>query len=113
MSDLTYVLYSGLTYCYSLPLVSRYWRFNEQSRAVDKDYPKPISVWGSAVPSSPKGAFLSDDGGERGERVARKMAVMNTLNKGEGWVWSIREREGASCRQYELSREKSDIILKG
>lgn len=42
----------------------RYWRFNEHSRAADQDYPKPISVWGTSVPSSPKGAFLSDDGGE-------------------------------------------------
>ncbi|KAM9471108.1 matrix metalloproteinase-15 [Clarias gariepinus] len=39
----------------------RYWRFSEESRAVDKDYPRPISVWDS-IPSSPKGAFLSDDG---------------------------------------------------
>lgn len=50
---------SGFTYFFK---GDWYWRFNEQSRAVDKDYPKPISVWGSAVPSSPKGAFLSDDG---------------------------------------------------
>ncbi|MBN3271106.1 MMP15 protein, partial [Polyodon spathula] len=35
--------------------------FNGDRRAVDKDYPKPISVWGG-IPSSPKGAFLSDDG---------------------------------------------------
>lgn len=43
----------------------RYWRFSEESRVMDKDYPKPVSVWGS-IPSSPKGAFLSDDGGESG-----------------------------------------------
>lgn len=42
----------------------RYWRFDEHSRAADRGYPKPISVWGSSVPSAPKGAFLSDDGGE-------------------------------------------------
>lgn len=45
------------------PPFCRYWRFSEESRAVDKDYPRPISVWGS-IPASPKGAFLSDDGGE-------------------------------------------------
>ncbi|XP_072517349.1 matrix metalloproteinase-15 [Salminus brasiliensis] len=50
---------SGYTYFFK---GDRYWRFNEQSRAVDRDYPKPISVWGSSVPVSPKGAFLSDDG---------------------------------------------------
>ncbi|KAG9352534.1 hypothetical protein JZ751_020948 [Albula glossodonta] len=48
---------SGYTYFFR---GDRYWRFNEQSRAVDKDYPKSISVWGG-IPSSPKGAFLSDD----------------------------------------------------
>ncbi|KAG7468611.1 hypothetical protein MATL_G00144940 [Megalops atlanticus] len=48
---------SGFTYFFR---GDRYWRFNEQSRAVDKDYPKPISVWGG-IPPSPKGAFLSDD----------------------------------------------------
>ncbi|XP_041077929.1 matrix metalloproteinase-15-like [Polyodon spathula] len=49
---------TGFTYFFN---GDRYWRFSEESRAVDKDYPKPISVWGG-IPSSPKGAFLSDDG---------------------------------------------------
>ncbi|XP_017330439.1 matrix metalloproteinase-15 [Ictalurus punctatus] len=49
---------SGYTYFFR---GDRYWRFSEESRAVDKDYPRPISVWGS-IPASPKGAFLSDDG---------------------------------------------------
>uniref|UniRef100_A0A8C6WH56 Matrix metallopeptidase 15b n=1 Tax=Neogobius melanostomus TaxID=47308 RepID=A0A8C6WH56_9GOBI len=50
---------SGYTYFFQ---GERYWRFNEQSRSADSGYPKPISVWGSSVPPSPKGAFLSDDG---------------------------------------------------
>ncbi|XP_035388029.1 matrix metalloproteinase-15 [Electrophorus electricus] len=50
---------SGYTYFFK---GDRYWRFNEQSRVVDPDYPKPINVWGTSVPISPKGAFLSDDG---------------------------------------------------
>ncbi|KAL6468912.1 hypothetical protein MHYP_G00224360 [Metynnis hypsauchen] len=50
---------SGYTYFFK---EDRYWRFNEQSRVVDQGYPKPISVWDSSVPVSPKGAFLSDDG---------------------------------------------------
>uniref|UniRef100_A0A8C2K877 Matrix metallopeptidase 15a n=1 Tax=Cyprinus carpio TaxID=7962 RepID=A0A8C2K877_CYPCA len=49
---------SGYTYFFR---GDRYWRFSEESRAVDKDYPKPVSVWGS-IPGSLKGAFLSDDG---------------------------------------------------
>ncbi|XP_051918631.1 matrix metalloproteinase-15 [Hippocampus zosterae] len=50
---------SGYTYLFQ---GDWYWRFNEQSRSADRGYPKPISVWGSSVPSTPKGAFLSDDG---------------------------------------------------
>ncbi|KAK1804557.1 hypothetical protein P4O66_020562 [Electrophorus voltai] len=49
---------SGYTYVFR---GDRYWRFSEEERAVDNDYPRPISVWGS-IPGSPKGAFLSDDG---------------------------------------------------
>uniref|UniRef100_A0A673LY91 Matrix metalloproteinase-15-like n=1 Tax=Sinocyclocheilus rhinocerous TaxID=307959 RepID=A0A673LY91_9TELE len=53
----------GRMICIEVCLINyRYWRFNEHSRAADQDYPKPISVWGTSVPSSPKGAFLSDDG---------------------------------------------------
>ncbi|TKS70312.1 Matrix metalloproteinase-15 [Collichthys lucidus] len=50
---------SGYTYIFQ---GDWYWRFSEQSRSADRGYPKPISVWGSSVPSTPKGAFLSDDG---------------------------------------------------
>lgn len=40
----------------------RYYRFNEKSRTVDPDYPKPISVW-TGVPDNIKGAIMSEDGG--------------------------------------------------
>uniref|UniRef100_A0A674MWF1 Matrix metallopeptidase 15 n=2 Tax=Takifugu rubripes TaxID=31033 RepID=A0A674MWF1_TAKRU len=50
---------SGYTYLFQ---GDWYWRFDEKSRLADRGYPKPISVWGSSVPSAPKGAFLSDDG---------------------------------------------------
>ncbi|XP_077569238.1 matrix metalloproteinase-15 isoform X1 [Stigmatopora nigra] len=50
---------SGYTYLFQ---GDWYWRFNEQARSADRGYPKPVSVWGSSVPSAPKGAFLSDDG---------------------------------------------------
>uniref|UniRef100_A0A3B3W2V8 Matrix metallopeptidase 15 n=1 Tax=Poecilia latipinna TaxID=48699 RepID=A0A3B3W2V8_9TELE len=38
-----------------------YWRYNEETRSADHDFPKPISRWGK-IPASPRGAFLSDDG---------------------------------------------------
>ncbi|XP_043997991.1 matrix metalloproteinase-15 isoform X1 [Gambusia affinis] len=50
---------SGYTYFFQ---GDRYWRFDETSQSADRGYPKSIDVWDSSVPSSPKGAFLSDDG---------------------------------------------------
>ncbi|XP_035759941.1 matrix metalloproteinase-15-like, partial [Neolamprologus brichardi] len=49
---------NGHTYFFS---GDRYWRYNEETRTTDRDFPKPISRWGR-IPPSPKGAFLSDDG---------------------------------------------------
>uniref|UniRef100_A0A3Q3F4M3 Matrix metallopeptidase 15 n=1 Tax=Labrus bergylta TaxID=56723 RepID=A0A3Q3F4M3_9LABR len=51
---------NGHTYFFS---ADRYWRFNEETRTTDRDFPKPNSRWGR-IPNSPKGAFLSEDGGE-------------------------------------------------
>uniref|UniRef100_A0A8C3AVI8 Matrix metallopeptidase 15 n=1 Tax=Cyclopterus lumpus TaxID=8103 RepID=A0A8C3AVI8_CYCLU len=49
---------NGHTYFFS---GDRYWRYNEETRTTDRDFPKPINRWGR-IPPSPKGAFLSDDG---------------------------------------------------
>nr|XP_020460077.1 matrix metalloproteinase-15-like isoform X2 [Monopterus albus] len=49
---------NGYTYFFTR---DRYWQFNEETRTTDRDFPKPISRWGS-IPPSPRGAFLSDDG---------------------------------------------------
>ncbi|XP_057189282.1 matrix metalloproteinase-14a [Triplophysa rosa] len=40
---------------------TKYYRFNDKSRSVDADYPKPISVW-TGVPDNIKGAIMSEDG---------------------------------------------------
>ncbi|XP_010778978.1 matrix metalloproteinase-15-like [Notothenia coriiceps] len=47
-------------YSFILLSVCRYWRYNEETRTTDRDFPKPIERWGK-IPHSPKGAFLSDD----------------------------------------------------
>ncbi len=66
---------------------------------MDKDYPKPVSVWGS-IPGSLKGAFLSDDGGE------------------SGWGDAARENVTAECMKKERSpliqswEGKCDLIAK-
>ncbi|KAI3376362.1 hypothetical protein L3Q82_016827, partial [Scortum barcoo] len=40
---------------------TKYYRFNEQTRAVDAGYPKPISMW-SGAPDNIKAAIMSEDG---------------------------------------------------
>ncbi|XP_041031958.1 matrix metalloproteinase-14a [Carcharodon carcharias] len=40
---------------------NKYYRYDEDSRTVDRDYPRPISFW-QGVPDSPKAAFVSEDG---------------------------------------------------
>ncbi|KAG7269623.1 hypothetical protein CRUP_005181 [Coryphaenoides rupestris] len=40
---------------------TKYFRFNEKSRTVDNDYPKPISMWNGA-PDNIKAALMSEDG---------------------------------------------------
>lgn len=41
----------------------RYWRYNEDKRATDPGYPKPITVW-KGIPQAPQGAFVSKEGCE-------------------------------------------------
>ncbi|KAL4655802.1 matrix metalloproteinase-24 [Arapaima gigas] len=39
----------------------QYWRYNEEKRAADPGYPKPITVW-KGIPEAPQGAFVSREG---------------------------------------------------
>lgn len=59
----------------------RYYRFNENSRSVDSDYPKPINVW-QGVPDNIKGAFMSEDGGTEAFVLSCGFSTVKS-NKGE------------------------------
>ncbi|XP_062337302.1 matrix metalloproteinase-14b [Osmerus eperlanus] len=50
---------TGQTYYFR---ANKYYRFNEDTRSVDPEYPKPISVW-QGVPDNIKAAFMSRDQG--------------------------------------------------
>lgn len=44
-----------------ISMARRYYRFDEQTRAVDSGYPKPISMW-SGAPDNIKATIMSEDG---------------------------------------------------
>lgn len=46
---------------FNVSVICRYYRFNEKTRRVDKDYPKPISKW-TGAPDNVKATIMSEDG---------------------------------------------------
>lgn len=66
--------------CFQEGLLShRYWRFNEESHAVDPGYPRKIGVW-AGVPPAPKGVFLSPDA-SKWETGRTKVQVLHKAHK--------------------------------
>ncbi|CAB1351542.1 unnamed protein product [Coregonus sp. 'balchen'] len=43
---------------------TKYYRFNEESQTVDRDYPKPINTW-QGVPDNIKAAIMSEEGSNK------------------------------------------------
>ncbi len=95
----------GIHFCFL-----RYYRFNENSRSVDSDYPKPISVW-QGVPDNIKGAFMSEDGGTAAFVLLFSscgfFTVLFTKKKNH---WSKRNFQ-QSLLQSSVSHDSTEIIL--
>lgn len=76
----------------------RYWRYNEDKRATDPGYPKPITVW-RGIPQAPQGAFISKEG-------CMCLQALHLLDQ-ESWSVLGAGRLGVECFEYFLVQESS------
>ncbi|KAJ1137355.1 hypothetical protein NDU88_003766 [Pleurodeles waltl] len=90
---------------------NKYYRFNEEMRAVDSDYPKPISVW-DGVPESPKAAFMGPDGAFTYFYKGSKYWKFNNqqLKSEPGYPKSVL-RDWMGCQPTRKDEDETEVVI--
>ena len=114
------IIKEGVFTClYMLLSLCRYWRYSEETRTTDRDFPKPNTRWGR-IPDSPKGAFLSDDGGKQWPKIkqtqpligAREQLLLN-WNQNRHLKLYIQCWKQENSMSEERWRDRKDKMLDG